>query len=145
MKKFILMLAVVFTTASSFAANADVNAKVLQSFNEEFSTATDVQWTVGENFVKAQFVFNTQHVIAFYSMEGELMGVARYISSVTLPVALQNSLKQNYSGYWISDLFEVNRSSGTSYYVTLENADEKMMLQAESSADWDVYKRSRKI
>lgn len=139
------MLVVVFTTATSFANDVNVNARVLQSFNEEFSSATEVSWTVGENYVKAEFVFNTQHITAFYTPDGELLGLARYISSVSLPVALQNTLKRDFSGYWISDLFEVTRNSGTSYYVTIENADVKMVLQAQPNEDWSLYKRSRKI
>ena len=139
------MLVVVFTTAISFANDVNVNARVLQSFNEEFSSATEVSWTVGENYVKAEFVFNTQHITAFYTPDGDLLGLARYISSVSLPVALQNTLKRDFSGYWISDLFEVTRNSGTSYYVTIENADVKMVLQAQPNEDWSLYKRSRKI
>lgn len=139
------MLAVVFATVTSFANDVNISARVLQSFNEEFSSATEVSWTVGENYVKAEFVFNTQHITAFYTPEGDLMGVARYISSVSLPVALQNTLKRDFSGYWISDLFEVTRNSGTSYYVTIENADVKMVLQAQPNEDWSLYKRSRKI
>lgn len=139
------MLAVVFATVTSFANDVNISARVLQSFNEEFSSATEVSWTVGENYVKAEFVFNTQHITAFYTPDGDLMGVARYISSVSLPVALQNTLKRDFSGYWISDLFEVTRNSGTSYYVTIENADVKMVLQAQPNEDWSLYKRSRKI
>ena len=139
------MLVVAFTTATSFDNDVNVNARVLQSFNEEFSSATEVSWTVGENYVKAEFVFNTQHITAFYTPDGDLLGLARYISSVSLPVALQNTLKRDFSGYWISDLFEVTRNSGTSYYVTIENADVKMVLQAQPNEDWSLYKRSRKI
>jgi len=54
-------------------------------------------------------------------------------------------LKKNYSGYWISDLFEVAKNNGTSYYVTLENGDKKVVLTSANGSDWSTYKKDRKI
>lgn len=65
---------------------------------------------------------NGQRAFAYYSTGGELMGVARYISSLQLPLGLLSNLKNNYSNYWISDLFELSNNDGTHYYVTLEKA-----------------------
>jgi len=57
----------------------------------------------------------------------------------------QANLKKNYSGYWISDLFEVAKNNGTSYYVTLENGDKKVVLTSANGSDWSTYKKDRKI
>jgi len=74
-----------------------------------------------------------------------LMGLTRNISTAQLPVSLQANLKKNYSGYWISDLFEVAKNNGTSYYVTLENGDKKVVLTSANGSDWSTYKKDRKI
>jgi len=144
MKKMILTLAVALSTLCSFAGEENVSARVLDAFNVQFNTATNVKWTTGSNFYKAAFEFNGQHVFAFYTTEGELMGLTRYISSVDLPVALQSELKKDYSSYWIADLFEVSNAEGTNYYITIENADTRLVLKSGSSNDWSVYQKLSK-
>jgi hypothetical protein len=70
--------------------------------------------------------------------------VCRYISSLSLPFALQNNLKKNYSDLWVSDLFEMATKEGTSYYVTLENADGKVVLSSTDGTTWSVFERTKK-
>ena len=145
MKKIMMTLAVALITLSSFAGGEEnVNSKVLNSFQSAFVGAKDVNWTEGSTYYKVAFVFNGQHVSAFYDMEGELMGVTRYISSLDLPIGLQADLKKGYSNYWISDLFEVSNSEGTSYYITLENADTRIVLKSLQAENWKVYLKNTK-
>lgn len=144
MKKIIMILAVLISTTSAFASEENVATKVLNAFKTEFNTAKEVEWTVGSNYYKAAFVYNEKHVFAYYNEEGELLGLTRYLSSDDLPLNLQNNLKKSYSKYWISDLFEVAKSDGTAYYITLEDADTKIVLKASAGSDWSVYQKTRK-
>jgi hypothetical protein len=145
MKKILVTLAIAMTTLSSFAGEVKVSSKALDAFQSEFSTATDVTWTESASFYKAAFVFNGQHVSAFYNLDGELIGTTRNISSLDLPINLQASLKKSYSNYWISDLFEVSNNEGISYYITVENADAKVVLKSASGdSNWKVYKKNAK-
>jgi hypothetical protein len=89
-------------------------------------------------------VNNDQHVSAYYNMDGELMGLTRYISPADLPLALQSDLKKNHCDYWISDLFEVANESGTAYYITLEDADTSIVLKATDGKSWKNYKKVKK-
>ncbi|MET0464502.1 MAG: hypothetical protein ABW007_15155, partial [Chitinophagaceae bacterium] len=95
-------------------------------------------------FYKASFVYNEQHIAAFYSFEGEMLGLARNISSLDLPMNLQHSLKKEYGGRWITELFELSNADGTSYYITLEQADSKVVLKSDNGLQWSVYKKSAK-
>lgn len=143
MKKMILVLAVIVSAMSAFAGDEKVNAKVLEAFQTEFN-AKNVNWTAGENYFKAEFVFNNQRVQAFYSVEGELMGLTRYITLPDLPLSLQANLKKNYSDYWISDVFEVSKSDATGYYITLEDADTRLVMKSTDGEEWTVYKKIKK-
>lgn len=145
MKKIILILAVCLGTLSAFASDETVSQKVLSAFKSEFASAQQVNWSTGENFFKAEFTFNGQHVNAYYTTDGDLIGLTRNITVLDLPINLQANLKKSYSDYWISDLFEVNKSNSTSYYITLENADAQVVLKASASDDWSVYKKAKKI
>jgi hypothetical protein len=144
MKKIIITLAIGFSTLCSFANDGNVSEKVLNAFKTEFSTAKEVAWTEGNNYFKAEFLFNENYVSAFFNADGELMAVTRYISSLDLPVSLQADLKKSYSNYWISDLFELSSNDATSYYITLENAGVKIVLKASPGDKWSVFQKSTK-
>jgi hypothetical protein len=144
MKKMILTLAIAVSTLSAFATEGNVSEKVLNAFKTEFTTAKEVEWTTTGNYYKATFTYNEKHVFAYYNMEGELLGLTRYISPLDLPVNLQSNIKNNYSRYWISDLFEVAKSEGTSYYITLENADTKIVLKSTGGGAWSTFQKIKK-
>ncbi|MFI5133975.1 MAG: hypothetical protein ACHQEB_06545 [Chitinophagales bacterium] len=146
MKKMMITLAMLVTigSMSAFAGEENVSARVLDAFKSEFNSAKEVEWTAGSNYYKAAFAFNGKHVFAFYNADGDLLGLTRYISSLDLPMYLQSSLKKSYTNYWISDLFEVANNDGTNYYITLENADSKIVLKATGGSDWKTYKKVRK-
>lgn len=144
MKKMILTLAIAISSLSVFAGEANVNEKVLNAFKTEFNSAREVQWTAGANYYMASFIYNEKYVNAYYNEEGELMGLTRNITTADLPFALQANLKNDYSGYWVSDLAEVTKSEGTTYYITLENADTKLVLKAAGGYNWSQYKKTKK-
>lgn len=138
------MLAITISSLAAFAGEENVNTKVLNAFSHEFASAKDVKWTANKTFYKASFVFNGQYVCAFYKLDGELMAMSRNISSLDMPMKLQTSLKNNYSGYWISDLFEISNNDGTNYYITMENAGSKLVLKSTGGSNWNVHKKSAK-
>jgi len=145
MKKIIITLAMVLSLSASFAFTGEraVNNRALSAFRTEFAGATNVDWTVGNDYYKVTFNMGEQKLFAFYSGSGEFMAVTRYISSFNLPINLHKSLKKTYSNYWISDLFEIANGDGTSYYVTLETADTKIVLKS-TDGHWSVYQKVQK-
>ena len=148
MKKMILTLAIAVSSLASFAGSSkgeeNVNKKVLDAFKTEFSTAKEAEWTAGDDFYKASFMYNDKHVFAYYNTDGDLLGITRFISSLDLPLNLQIGLKKKGNGYWISDLFEVAKNEVTSYYITLENADLKMVLRSIGGSNWEEFKTVKK-
>ena len=145
MKKIIIMLAVAISSLTAFAGEENVSSTVLNSFNKQFAGAKEVQWTSTNDYYKAAFVYNGQNVNAFYQLDGGLIAMTRNISSLELPISLQTNLKNNYSKYWISDLFEVSNNEGTSYYITIENAETKIILKSNDTGKWHNYKKMAKI
>lgn len=137
------LLATVLTT-SSFAADPKVSPMVLRSFSKTFTTATEVDWSVTNNMYKAQFSLNGQIVTAFYQADGTMIAVTRNMTSNQLPVTLQVDLKKDYENFWITGLFELSDENGTDYYVTLESADETVILKSISNNSWSRYKKLSK-
>ena len=138
-----LTLAIAISTLSAFAGEEEVSQKVINAFKSEFNNAGDVSWTATNEYYKAAFTFNGKHVFAYYNTDGELLALTRYMSSEDLPLNLLNPLKKKYSEYWISDLFEVAKTESTVYFVTLENADTKLILKASGNG-WVVHQKEKK-
>ncbi len=147
MKKTFLAIALILSAGISVSLandNDNITKSVRSSFTHDFRSAKNIQWEKEKDFSKATFNINDQIMFAYYDPSGMLVAVARNITSDNLPINLQVDLKNNYSDYWISDLFETAAHGQTHYYVTLENADQKLILNATDSNEWSVYKKTKK-
>lgn len=137
----VALLAGTFT--KSFANDGAVEPTVLKSFKTTFASATQVDWSMAKELYKAVFFLNGQHISAYYNADGTMEAVTRSITVNSLPVILQNALKNNHKGQWVTDLFEVTNDEGVRYYVTLEDADIKLVLKS-SATEWSTFQKQRK-
>lgn len=146
MKKIMMTLALALTLSSMYAFTGEeaVNKHALAAFKSEFNSAKDVDWTVAKDYYRVNFTMNDQKLFAYYTMNGEFMAVSRYISSFQMPLNLQTNLKKSFSKYWITDLFELANQDGTSYYVTLETADTRLVLKSTDGNNWTLYQKTQK-
>lgn len=145
-KQIIIGLFLLIAGISNTFANGEenVNAQVINSFKKDFANAQNVQWSNGKDFVKATFTLNEHVVYAYYSDKGDLLGVTRNIVSGQLPMNLMAEVKKSYGQYWIADLFEMAANNETTYYITLENADQKLVLKSNGTNGWEVFKKEKK-
>jgi hypothetical protein len=72
------------------------------------------------------------------------MAIAHPVLSDILPQDLKNSVKSNYSDYWITDLYQVSDHHQPYYVIILENADQKIVLKSDSNKHWEIQKRIKK-
>jgi len=147
MKPLFILLTVIasFFVKPSSANDEVVIPAVLKSFQNSFAHAKEVNWSLSQTLYKAQFVLDGLYINAFYSSDGSLVAMTRNISSSQLPIALQTSMKKEYSAFWISDLFEIANEEGTSYYITLENATTKLIMKSNNNSAWTKFQKSQKI
>jgi hypothetical protein len=144
MKQFLIIIA--FLTAS-FSLHAEevvtVSPNVLKSFEKTFVNASEVNWVSNDDISIAEFKFNNQYITAYYSNTGNLLGLRKNLLSTQLPVLLGASLKEQYCGYWITDLMEYGNQGETAYYVTLENANTRIILKSSLNT-WSLFHKSDK-
>lgn len=146
-----LVLLVTVTISYSFAATPvdsmngqnNTNSKIEASFQKDFKNASLISTEAGRNFTKLTFKMNDIVLFAFYSDNGQLLAVTRNILSSQLPIELMMELKKDYGNYWITELFELNGDDQNYYYVSLENADSKLVLRS-SGDSWEFYQKSAK-
>src|SRR6201995_2273341 len=148
MKKILLSIATVLMLgASAFAANTDdgvANQLAVRSFKKDFASAKNITWEQKEAYTRATFSLNGQVLFAYYNNNGDLQAVVRNITSDQLPINLLSSLKSEYNDCWITELFEMASNDETTYYVTLETSEKKIVLRSSGSGAWEVYSKQRK-
>lgn len=148
MKKKITLLAMtaVIMTTSIFATPIDVtvSSNVLGTFTEKFGGAREVSWSNTDSYVKAAFKMNDQYMFAYFSENGQFIGVARNLASYQLPLNLQIELKKSAENGWITEVFEFATETETSYFATIENADQKIQLKSLGYNSWTAYKKTKK-
>lgn len=129
----------------SFANPTDgITKKAVASLSKDFSNAHNVKWEAKGKYLLATFTLNNDVMFAYYSNDGEFMAIGRNILSDKLPIYQMIELKKNYEGYWISNLFEVNMHNDTYYYVTVENAEQTLVLKSSENGGWEVYSKTSK-
>ena len=84
-------------------------------------------------------------MFAYLNENGVLLGAYRNILSNQLPMSLMAELKEDYSGYWITELFELAKENQTNYFVTIENGDQKITLKSENANSWNIKTKTQKI
>jgi hypothetical protein len=153
MKKVILaaVLSSVLLVNAAFAnkndnanKNENVSYKVEAAFKQEFAQAKDVSWQKTDNYYKAVFKMNNELVNAYFTPEGEMLGITHNMLSTQLPINLQTSLRKEYDGYWITELFEFSRQDANGYFITIENADRVLILQSTDGSTWSTYDKIKK-
>jgi hypothetical protein len=147
MKKTIL-IGVLFLSAAlaSFAADGNKpSRKITSSFNKSFSGAKDVSWQKNQEFVVATFNMKGQVMTAYYTRDAVLAAVVHNMLSDQLPVCLLTSLKMTMNDHWVTNLYEESKDGSSHYYVTVENADELIVLKSLNNAHWVIDSRTEKL
>lgn len=146
-KKIFTCIAAFFLMANILLANNNsvrVPESVAAEFNNHFTCVTELRWEGWGNYYKATFRQNNHTLYAYFSDNAEIMGVAKNILSDKLPVLLQAELKNKYSDFWITELAKYDIADKTGFLVTIENADETIVLKTTGSRHWQVYSREIK-
>jgi hypothetical protein len=143
--KTFALVAMLLTASSTFATpNDDSNNAVKVAFHKDFKKAELTATEVKPAFTKLTFKLNGVVMYAFYSDNGQLLAVTRNITSDQLPISLLLDVKKDFTNYWITDLFELTGDGASNYYITLENADQRITLRSNGTDHWDVYEKKNK-
>ena len=66
--------------------------------------------------------------------------VVQNILSDKLPAKLLTTIKKDYKSYWITGLYKEDVSGKTSYHITIENADQTVVMTATHAGNWSVLR-----
>lgn len=141
---FVIALPAMNSFATSIHSVADDGGtEIKATLARDFRNAELMSTESRDTYTKVVFKLNQQVMTAYYSNSGELMAVSRNIVTSQLPVNLLLSFRKHYGECWVTDLFEINQNDQTSYYMTLENADGRVVLRSNGDG-WSVYSNVKK-
>lgn len=120
MKKFFVTLItlLVFKTL----VFADVNERLLYSFNKAFPLAVNTKWSEDAD---GYFVSFTQSGIlskVAYDLKGDFVYALRYYHEENLPVSILMAVKEKFKNKKIFAVTELSTSDDISYHIKLEDA-----------------------
>ena len=128
----------------SFAKPDDIlNQRAVGSFQTEFKEASSVSWKQNEKFSVATFRLNDQILFAYYDPQGSLIALAHNMLTTSLPEGLGKELRKKYSGYWITDCFQLRDDEGIHYFVRIKNAATAQVLTSDGIESWTIYLRQK--
>lgn len=147
-KLFILTLAVIALGTSAFAdTNKKTSYNGASHFKSTFTAAKEVNWTADANFEKVSFLENGIKKEVFYTHQGELIGAAKAFAFDKLPKnALQTiTTKYTYPEFQLEDVIQFENAEGeTSYFVSMEHTDMKIVLEISAFGQVSVFSKEIK-
>jgi len=141
MKKRFLVLttALIMTFSATFAKETPtVPATIVTELHQKFTNADNIQWETTANFYKATFTIDGHSLKAFYSFDGELIGMSREINVDQLPMALIGDVKEKSANNSVTDLFELLTNRGTEYYITYKGDKDTRTFKSDGEY-WTRY------
>jgi hypothetical protein len=134
--KRLLSVATLFVCFSSFSSSASATniPGALQSFFKTFRDAKNVNWTEVDDMLRVGFLIDGRQEFAYYSND-ELVVVAKEIKMEELPASLRSQLEQ-YRGYTVAQVFELDKNKSKEYCVMLESPAKHITLKGKNK--WTV-------
>ncbi|MCW3075262.1 MAG: hypothetical protein JWP69_2331 [Flaviaesturariibacter sp.] len=147
MKTLFISLSLLASSIFSNAAhiNTTISPSALTSFEASFTKAKEIAWQDMGTMYKVNFLLDGISATAFYQPDGKLIGFTKKLSTLSLPSSLKKALQKELKNKWITDLVVLTNEEGTSYFVNLEDADNKMVLKSVNNKKWAFYSKETKL
>ncbi|BAV04831.1 hypothetical protein SAMN05421788_11849 [Filimonas lacunae] len=142
MKKFIIA-AIAFISMTSMALAAGNNEKTLDLFKASYPEAKKIHYKTVGDLLCVHFVLDSTQMEAFYNEEGEQVAISKVISYQNLPALAISNIENNYSGYTVTEVIEMeHNATGTSYFVSLVNNEQKVITQVSLNGKISLFRKS---
>jgi hypothetical protein len=146
-KLFISALFALAIVSSAFASPNSINAKANTNFAASFTKAKNVSWNTYDLFEKVSFQQDNEMVNAFYSKDGEMIGVTKTIALDKLPKAALKTITTEYTfpTYQLKDcLVFTDADNETAYYVSFDKGNENIVLKITEGGFMRVMAKTKK-
>jgi hypothetical protein len=135
----------------------EVSFQTMQAFKSDFPGAKDIGYMVGTNFDEVAYSQGGKDYIAYYNINGELVGKTSHAGFSELPANARKEITKQYlnKGYstgrvilfddnelvptdmW---LYERSFDDEDNYFIELSKLDRKLVLQVDMRGNVSFYK-----
>lgn len=112
----------------------NVPSIIVNSFNQQFPRAYDVEWKMEKDVYKVEFetgLFRTDHTV-WYDNSSNMIKHKAEISKRDLPDSVLNMLNDDYEGYKVSDVKMISQDGVSTYTMELKRFDEEWKVNISS-------------
>jgi len=145
MKKIIATLAVIFSlvTSATYAYDGSRASKaLLQSFDKEFSGASNVSWVqISNGLYRFGFNYKGKDVQAFFTESGNLVATGSVIAADNLPLVVSKAIDSKYAGYNTTEVIEFTMDNETQYLITVSDGAKSQILKVTNNGDISIFKK----
>ncbi|GAB1415628.1 hypothetical protein MASR2M117_10340 [Paludibacter sp.] len=124
--------------SSSFAQklhSSQVPSIILNSFQQQFTKARDVEWRLEKSVYKVDFEVGTffpDHTV-WYNEEGKMIRHKEEISKRQLPASVLVSLNKDFKGFNASDIKQITEGKTIIYTMDMKNDSKEWNIKIDSS------------
>jgi hypothetical protein len=145
MKKVLFAALVLITIGTSaFAGTKNVSSIAKNSFQTEFSQASNAIWTAGEDYSKVTFTLNDVRMEAFYEANGDMIGTSKAISIDQLPVSAKRTFTKKYGNFEVKEAIRFEGSDDAAYFISAENEKESVVVKIDEFSRISTVKNTKK-
>jgi hypothetical protein len=138
----------------------EVSFQTMQAFKSDFPNAKDIGYMVGSNFDEVTYRDGGKDYIAYYNINGKLVGTTSHASFNELPASARKEITNHYlnKGYTTDRvilfddnelvptdmwLYERSFDDEDNYFIELGKLDQKLVLQVDMHGNVSFYKDMR--
>lgn len=131
MKKLIFLIGFFFIAWALSAqdiAQKDVPSVVLNSFQQQFAKADDVEWEKENGQFVVEFEMDKADHKAWLDSTGKLVMHGSAVSEKEMPEAVKAAIKRDYAAYDLDDIYKIEDNNAARYAAELEKGKDEMTI-----------------
>jgi len=121
-----------------------VSPKVLEAFNESFADVKNPQWFIEDNSYTVRFIKNEIDTRITYNESARMVKTVRYYKERQLPAFILGKLAEKYEDKSVFGVTETTTSEGITYYVTLQDQKNWLVVVGDASGSFRLDKKYKK-
>jgi hypothetical protein len=125
-----------------------VTYKTSNQFDADFKDATNVTWKTGTRCQQADFTVDGQRMSAFYSFDGQFMGLTHNVSVKAIPAKAMEKIEKQYKGYSVGRVIVLQTNTTlnpdldpVAYFVDLRNDDKEVLVRITPQSNIEFFQQ----
>lgn len=144
MKNLIILAALTCSLSAFAATEPTVNQKILNTFNQVFKNAQNVQWSSLAAYTEASFENGSIKTRATLDNNGRLLRTIKYYKEESLPSSILYRVKKKYCDQEVWGVTEMSVGDETTYNIVLKCKKYWYNVKADNNGGLELVSKMRR-